>query len=82
MTLRIETILGPAWFASAAINGDYSGLTSEEYLEFVAWRNFNVWPGFDFASCGEESHFSWECRAHGLPWTGGELIEYILISES
>jgi len=79
MKRETDIIMGPPSFACAAINGDMSGFEVGEEQEYLEWLAFNVPDGWDIVDVSDEPGFSWNCRAHGLPWSGGDLVEYTIM---
>jgi len=82
---KTEKITGPAFLASALINGDTSGLTEEEDVQtldgFLKYAE-----GFEVIDVerdenGEavEPYFSWNCDLYGATFRGGDLVEYIAV---
>jgi hypothetical protein len=78
MAVYCET-KGPPRFATAAINGDRSGMDERDERAFEAWLAFNVPDGWDITDVADDSHYSWSCDAYGLPWAGGELVTYTIM---
>jgi hypothetical protein len=74
-----DTIKGPPQFATAAINGDVSGFEDRDQRNYGHWFAYNVPEGWDIVDVGDEPEFSSDCRAWGLPWSGGELVEYTIM---
>lgn len=76
MAIKIGTVTGPAFLASALINGDLSGLESpqdqqclERFLDFIA-------PARVVSTQGEQ-YFTWSYRLHGGDAGGGDVIDYV-----
>lgn len=61
MKRHIETYTLPAYWASALINNDWSGLKEQEQNDLHYWLADNGCP--DFVSCSEESFIN---RFNGL----------------
>lgn len=68
-----ETIILPAFLASALINGDTSSLNDED-MEWLTAAERYVAPGYVVA-CGEESFFSHSCDLPGFS-LGADMLEY------
>ncbi len=73
--MTIETYTLPAYWASALINGDYSGL---EYDDIKAIEDFEVSNRkedhyFACLMCEGEPYFKWSNDATNL---GGDVLEY------
>lgn len=71
--IEVDTIDGPAHWASYLINGDASGLTEEDEIECDDWQQrLAAQGGWYVVSCeGDE----WFGRFEGM---GGNLVNYIL----
>lgn len=81
--MRTETITGPAHWASALVNGDYSGLSDEEAAWCRAWYA-DLGDGADVVGCAEEPRFSWHYDLHAnghcpVGVTGGDVIDYVVL---
>lgn len=61
----------PAYWASALINGDYSGLDSAETKQLNEWLESEGYPRF--VSCSDESYFSHSNDATDL---GGDVLRF------
>lgn len=70
--MNIETYKLPAYWASALINGDYSGLNDAEEKQINNWLDSHKKEGCRMwcLDCGEESEFS---TFKGM---GCDLLEY------
>jgi hypothetical protein len=85
MSIEIDIVTLPAYYASAFINGDYSGLTdSEENLVnlLVAGLAEDGWEIVDVARDEEgnanEPRFTWSYRLYGGDANGGEVLDYVV----
>jgi hypothetical protein len=76
MANRTETVVFPAFLASALINGDLSGLEPDD-LPWVAKAVEYCEPGY-IVSCGEESFFSWTCDLPGFS-KGADMMEFTVM---
>lgn len=70
-TVEIETYELPMYWASALINGDYSGMGDQDEIELNKWLN-DVQPG----SCVEVSEESYFGRFHNI---GCDMSTYSFI---
>ena len=65
--LKFETFELPAFWASALINDDYSGLEDSDRVEldqFVSWMK-KEYGRCDAVSCADEAHFTeWHDATH------------------
>lgn len=81
---NITTATGPAYWASALVNNDLSGMEPEEVAAMEAWLSRNAeWKVVDIArdAAGEaiEARFTWSYELHGgVNAKGGEVLEYVL----
>lgn len=73
--MQLETYILPAYWASALINNDYSGLESNdiEEIEDFEWRNKENDHRFTCIGCSEESYFAWRNDAFNL---GCDVLEF------
>ena len=69
--MKTQTYKLPAYWASALINADYSGMEDSEEKELNEWLEYTK-PGYCI-DCSEESFFSWRNDANGL---GGDCLEF------
>lgn len=80
MNIEVDTITLPAYWASAIINGDYSGIDNEaEALRCRAKGAELAKGGWSIAAAGEP-YFTWSYQVHdpGATCTGGDVIEYTM----
>lgn len=73
--MKIATYTLPAYWASALINGDYSGTSEQDTADIDKFIEGNIKPGcrFDCIGCGDEQYFKWGNDATNL---GGDVLEY------
>lgn len=71
MKLEIETYILPAFWASALINGDESGMSESDIAEMDKWLN-TVNPG-RCLQCSDEQYFTGFNDAHTLAC---DVLEY------
>jgi hypothetical protein len=71
-----ETYILPAYWASAIINGDTSGLEDSEIKELDDWFELNNQP--NIVDCSNEPHFSHSNDAGTL---AGDVLEYTALIE-
>ncbi len=65
MTIEVDTILGPAHYASYFINGVHSSLTESEVDEADQWRKQACEGGWRIVSTDDDGG-TWYTQAHGL----------------
>lgn len=75
--MKCETITGPAHWASALINGDYSDLTTEECAQVAAWLKREGITSI----CGiadNSERFTWSLRLYAPECnaSGGNVCNY------
>ncbi len=73
--MKTETYILPSYWASYLINGDDSGISSEDLYyadKFLAEHNLD-YP----VSCSDESYFSW--RNDSSNNLGGGVLEYTFL---
>jgi hypothetical protein len=80
--MTIRTITGPAYWASALVNGDYSGLTAEETVACNKWLARELQRGESIVSTvdGAEPRFTWSFRLYGGDAEGGDVLDYVALS--
>ena len=82
MPITVDTVTAPAFWASALVNDDYSGLTEEEAAAVKAWLA-NIAPAYvvdiarDAEGDADEPRFTWHYRLHGGDAEGGDVLDYI-----
>lgn len=83
---EIETVVAPASWATALVNGDWSGLELEPAdaaacRAWVADQSAEGWQIVDVArdESGEaqDPWFSWSADLHGSPSRGSDLVMYV-----
>jgi hypothetical protein len=68
---------GPAFLASALINGDESGLEPDDMADLEWFRNYI--EDAEVVDCGEP-YFSWHFALYSTGrFNGGDLVEYTCI---
>jgi hypothetical protein len=80
MTRKVMTLTAPSHWASAIVNGDYSG------LEPLDVKHLNTWlalQGLSFADClsCEDADFMWKHDAAGVTGTGADCQTYTFLQE-
>lgn len=87
--MKTDTITLPAYWATALVNGDYSGMTDEAEAArcravIAHWAD-KGWCLYDVArdDDGEahEARFTWSYRLYdpGADCSGGEVLDYVMI---
>lgn len=79
MNIRVRTITAPSLWASALVNGDFSGLNAAEAEQLEAWRAKELGPQESIVSTADDSEprFTWSYRLYGGGFDGGEVIDYV-----
>jgi hypothetical protein len=84
MSIEVMTVTLPAYWASALINGDASGMDDEEEVLMNAacealtadgWYIVDVARDDEGEAC--EPWFSWSYRLYGGDASGGDVLDYI-----
>jgi hypothetical protein len=71
MGIKTETFTLPAYWASALINGDRSGMSDEDEQEMDAWLAQSETKGC--IGCSDEQWFAWRNDANTM---GGDVMDY------
>lgn len=74
--LHVRTIEAPEYWASALVNGDFSGLTAGEAQQVQVWRKRELPDDASICGCADEGRFTWSYRLYGGDADGGSVIEY------
>lgn len=69
--IKTETYILPAYWASALVNGDFSGMEDRDEQDLNTWLN-KVNPGY-CVGCSEESYFAWR---NDVSYLAGDVLEY------
>ena len=78
--MNTRKITGAAYWASAIINGDYSGLDARETKVLEDWLTRELAPGESIVDCDEEPRFSWSYALHtGDKFSGGDVLDYTVM---
>lgn len=77
----IRKIIAPAAWASALVNGDYSGLKPDEATRVRNWLDHELGPHERIIGCEDESRFTWSFRFHGGDADGGDVLEYTTLDD-
>ena len=72
--MKSDTYTAPAAWASALVNGDYSGLDDADTLACRAWQE-SILPA-RVVSCDGEPRFTWSYRLYGGLYDGGDVLDY------
>lgn len=73
------TVTGPSAWASALVNGDWSGLDDNEMQACADWLSPLSIVGWSVVSCGDTERFTWSYRLHGGLADGGLVVDYTLL---
>ena len=73
----------PAYYASALVNGDISGLTEEgkrELAKIYEWLEGGqvIDVVRDENGEGKEPRFTWSFKLYGGEYEGGEVLDYVV----
>jgi hypothetical protein len=81
MATETLTVTGPAYWASAIINGDFSGLEDVEAAACRAWLEKEQADGWRIVSTadGAEPRFTWSFRFYGGECAGGDVLDYVAV---
>ena len=86
MPMEIMTITAPAYWASALINNDYSGMDMDETAALHTYLDPTFEEGWSIVSTAEdedgeprEARFTWAFDLYGGTARGGDVIDYIAI---
>lgn len=79
--METDTVTLPAYWASAIINGDYSGLDVGEVERCSAAVATLAAEGWSFVDCADESRFTqhYDLYDQGATCSGGDVLEYTII---
>lgn len=78
MAIACTEATGASHWASYFINGDASGLTSEEKAQADAWLAQQA-PWYPVADIEDSDRFTWFYELHtGIPCAGGNVTDYIM----
>ena len=92
MAIETDTITLPSYWASALVNGDYSGLSDDSEVKRVnatidrlaadGWHVVSTADDDDGNSV--EPRFTWHYRLYdpGADCSGGEVLDYVLLREA
>jgi hypothetical protein len=81
MSIEVEKITLPAYWASALVNGDYSGLDVHESIRCSHALDELARDGWSVAACEDESRFTWSYQLYdpGASCSGGEVLDYVIL---
>ncbi len=80
----VDTVTGPAYWASYLVNGDDSSLTPEEKAHADAWAaRLGDWSVVGIADgedgSDQEARFTWSYDIHsGTDTRGGDVVDYVI----
>jgi len=85
MKIEVDTVTLPAYYASAFVNGDYSGLDDREESLVNKLVADLAKDGFEIVDVardedgeGFEPRFTWSYRLYGGDANGGEVLDYVV----
>jgi hypothetical protein len=74
--MRVRTIIAPAHWASALVNGDQSGMTTDEVIAMNAWRERELEPGESVVGTNGDEFYSSHTIIGPAEYFAGTVIEY------
>lgn len=80
MSIDVDTITGPAFLASALVNGDKSGLNEKDLQVLQNFLQNHVPEGWSVVSTvdDQEPRFTWYYPLYGGDAQGGDVIDYVI----
>ena len=84
MALKTDTVTLPAYWASALINGDFTGIESDaEAARIEAVMDEFATKGWHIVGCEDDARFTWSYRLYdpGADCSGGEVLDYDILYE-
>ena len=85
MTIKTDTVTLPAYYASAFVNGDYSGLTDAEeklvntIVDELSAKGMEIIDVVrDEDGNADEPRFTWSYRLYGGDAQGGDVLDYVV----
>jgi hypothetical protein len=82
MSIEVEKITLPAYWASALVNNDYSGIQDpDEAVRCRAQVVKLVADGWEVVDCADEPRFTWSYQLYdpGASCSGGEVLDYAIL---
>lgn len=81
-TITTRTITAPAAWASALVNGDFSGLDADESTACSRWKQRELSIGESVVSTVDdaEPRFTKSFRLYGGDAEGGDVLDYVVMS--
>lgn len=83
--IETDTITLPAYWASAIINDDWTGISDDAEAERCRRQIDQLaMDGWRIVSTEGEAYFTWSYKVHdpGADCTGGEVIDYVIYREA
>jgi hypothetical protein len=84
MTIEVDTITMPAFWATALINDDRTGMSDEEeaamdvYMKDIEADGWYVVDVVRDEDGNSEPRFTWSYRLYGGDANGGDVIDYVV----
>ncbi|MBS3648826.1 hypothetical protein KEU06_09430 [Pseudaminobacter sp. 19-2017] len=83
MSIEVDTVTAPAYWASALINGDESGMEDHEIKAMEMWLKglgdfYVVDVARDEAGESQEARFTWSYELYGGTAQGGDVLDYVV----
>ena len=83
MAIEVDTVTLPAYWASALVNGDYSGLDDDEAARCEAAEKALAKDGWSVVSTADddEPRFTWSYGLYdpGAEVSGGDVLDYTVL---
>jgi len=77
MAIEVSTVVGPAFMATALVNGDTSGFSVPE-IALVKKFEDGLKEWYVVGTTDEEPYFTWLFEMYGGDCRGGYVCEYIV----
>lgn len=79
MAIEVDTVTLPAYWASALVNGDFSGLTpAERDALHASLASLQARGWYVVSTTEDDSRFTWSFRLYGGTADGGDVLDYIV----
>jgi len=82
MTITARTETGPSHWASALVNGDQSGLTTDDVIAMNKWIVYALAKGEHVASTEGDEFFSNATLIGPNEWFAGNVVEYTILGSA
>jgi hypothetical protein len=80
MTIETDIVTLPAYWASALVNGDTSGMDDDEIADMEAQLDGLASEGWRVVSTvdDDEPRFTWSFNLYGGNCAGGDVLDYVV----